>query len=123
MANNNDGAAFVAGFIIDELVGAAVALVLAPQSGEETRTQIRERGIELRSRAEDLSQQARERADAIVAEARQRAEEIVADARKRAEEAWLEGREAAMKAREEWLAKAGREGAADISEAEAPAEA
>lgn len=119
MAGENEGTAFVAGFIIGGLVGAAVALIATPQSGEETRTQIRERGIELKTRAEDLSQQARERADAIIADARRRAEEILADAREQAEAAWAEGREAAMKAREEWLAKAGQE---EPEEADALAE-
>jgi len=78
MSDNNEGTAFVAGFIIGGLVGAAVALVLAPQSGEETRAQIRERGIELKTRAEDVGQQVRERTDAVVADARKRAEEIIA---------------------------------------------
>ncbi|MEM9774626.1 MAG: YtxH domain-containing protein [Chloroflexota bacterium] len=40
--------AFLAGFIIGGLVGAAVALVLAPQSGEDTRTQLAERSAEWR---------------------------------------------------------------------------
>ncbi len=85
MSSSNEGASFVAGFIIGGLVGAAGALVLAPQSGEQTRAQIRDRGIELKGRAEDLSQQARERADAIIADARKRGEEIIAEARQRAE--------------------------------------
>jgi gas vesicle protein len=43
--------AFLAGFVIGGLVGAAAALILAPQSGEETRAVIRQRGIELRDQA------------------------------------------------------------------------
>ena len=39
--NNSDFGAFLAGFVIGGLVGAATALLLAPQSGEETRTIIR----------------------------------------------------------------------------------
>ena len=35
--NDNDFSAFLAGFVVGGLVGAAVALILAPQSGEETR--------------------------------------------------------------------------------------
>jgi gas vesicle protein len=42
-----DFGAFVAGFLIGGLVGAATALLLAPQSGEETRAAIRDRSIEL----------------------------------------------------------------------------
>ena len=41
MANNDsDFGAFISGFLIGGLVGAAVALLMAPQSGEETRTMI-----------------------------------------------------------------------------------
>ncbi|OQY22709.1 MAG: hypothetical protein B6I34_05565 [Anaerolineaceae bacterium 4572_32.1] len=119
MAQDNGGTAFAAGFIIGGLVGAAVALVLAPQSGEETRTQLRERGIELKTRAEDLGVEARERADAVIADAKKRGEEIIADAKERAEAAWAEGREAAMKAKEEWLSQIGKEKAKEPTEAEA----
>ncbi|MEM8861381.1 MAG: YtxH domain-containing protein [Chloroflexota bacterium] len=41
--------AFLAGFIIGGLVGAAVALILAPQSGEDTRTQLVERSADWRN--------------------------------------------------------------------------
>jgi gas vesicle protein len=46
------------GFLVGLLIGAGAALLLAPQSGEETREQLVERGKKLRddarSRAEDL---------------------------------------------------------------------
>lgn len=45
--------AFLAGFVIGGLVGAAVALVLAPQSGEETRHQIAVKGQQLRDSGEE----------------------------------------------------------------------
>jgi len=45
------GGEFMAGFLVGALVGAAAALLLAPQSGEETRTLIREKVIELGQRA------------------------------------------------------------------------
>jgi gas vesicle protein len=43
---------FFSGFFVGALVGGAAALLLAPQSGEETRSQIREKGIELKEKAE-----------------------------------------------------------------------
>jgi gas vesicle protein len=48
--NESGFGAFLAGFIIGGLVGAAVALILAPQSGEDTRTQFSARGVEWRDR-------------------------------------------------------------------------
>lgn len=39
---SSDLGAFLAGFVIGGLVGAATALILAPQSGEETRSRIKE---------------------------------------------------------------------------------
>ncbi|MCK4449027.1 MAG: YtxH domain-containing protein, partial [Anaerolineae bacterium] len=46
--NNNNGSeigAFFAGFLVGGLVGAAAALILAPQSGVETREQIQQKSI------------------------------------------------------------------------------
>jgi len=59
--NDNSIGAFLAGIFIGGLVGAAAALLLAPQSGEETREQIREKSIELRDRAEVTLDEARTR--------------------------------------------------------------
>ena len=43
---------FFTGFFVGALVGGAAALLMAPQSGEETRAQIRDKGIELKEKAE-----------------------------------------------------------------------
>ena len=59
------GAAFFAGLVIGGLVGAALALLLAPQSGEETRAQIRDRSLEYKDRAEEGYLDARQRATDI----------------------------------------------------------
>ena len=46
MSNKSgDFGAFLAGFLVGGLIGAATALLMAPQSGEETRTLIQEKGI------------------------------------------------------------------------------
>ncbi len=50
---SNDFGAFLAGFVIGGLVGAAVALILAPRSGSEIRSQLMERGEEFRTRAQE----------------------------------------------------------------------
>ena len=84
---DNDGyvGVFLSGFIVGGLVGAAVALVLAPQSGHETREQMREKGIEFKERSEEGLKEARARAGQAAAEMRARAEEIAAEAKVRAE--------------------------------------
>jgi gas vesicle protein len=43
---------FFTGFFVGALIGGATALLMAPQSGEETRAQIRDAGIELKEKAE-----------------------------------------------------------------------
>ncbi len=47
---NNNILGVLAGLLIGSLAGAVTMLLLAPQSGEKTRTQIQEKGLELRDR-------------------------------------------------------------------------
>lgn len=65
MNDNNSGefGAFLAGFVIGGLVGAAAALILAPQSGSETRTKIAGKGQDLREAGGQRVHQAREEAN------------------------------------------------------------
>jgi gas vesicle protein len=68
MANQNSGGVeFFAGLVIGGLVGAALALLLAPQSGEETRAQIRDKSLEFKDRAEEGVLEARQRAEKQIA--------------------------------------------------------
>lgn len=83
---DTDLGAFLAGFIIGGLVGAAAALLLAPQSGEETRVLIREKGIELKDRAVETYEETLARAERALDEARVKAEQAIDETRMRAEE-------------------------------------
>ena len=74
--NNGDLGSFLAGFLIGGLIGAGVALLMAPQSGEETREMIRDKSIELRDRAYETAEQARDRAEQMAQQARERVAEI-----------------------------------------------
>jgi gas vesicle protein len=71
----------VAGLFIGALAGAAAMLLLAPQSGEDTRSQIQEKGIELRNRTagmmEDAMAQVRLDRNMITTGGRQKAKELV----------------------------------------------
>ncbi len=57
MADNDSGMAFVSGFLLGGLVGAAIGLLLAPKSGAETRAGIAEHSDEWKHRAEDIAGQ------------------------------------------------------------------
>jgi gas vesicle protein len=94
MSDNSDFGAFLVGFVIGGLTGAAVALLLAPQSGEETRTVIRDRSIELKDKAVERAEEARARAEAAAAEARARADELAKLTRERAGELKKRGQDA-----------------------------
>ena len=74
--NDSDFGAFLSGFLIGGLVGAAVSLMMAPQSGAETRQQIRTKGVELRGRAEDELTDLRVQAERTLADVRAQTDEL-----------------------------------------------
>lgn len=74
---DSDFGAFFAGLVVGGLIGAIAALLLAPQSGEETRTLIHDRSIELKDKAVEKAETARIKAEAAAAEARARADELI----------------------------------------------
>jgi gas vesicle protein len=86
MSEKEDFGTFFAGLVVGGLVGAAVALLLAPQSGEETRTLIRDKSIEIKDRAVEYGQDARMRASKAMDDARMRADDAIEQLRMRGEE-------------------------------------
>ena len=86
MSDHDEFGAFLVGFVVGGLTGAVVALLFAPQSGEETRALIKDRSIELRDKVQVSAEEALANAEQAAAEARARAEEFAQLARKRAEE-------------------------------------
>ena len=66
---------FAAGMLIGALVGAGVALLFAPQAGEETRRYLRKRARRLQAAAEDRVHDLKDRAQKV----RRRAEELIGD--------------------------------------------
>ena len=69
------------GMLIGGLAGALAMLLLAPQSGEETRMRIQEKGIQLRDQTtgmlQDAMGQLRSDGSRIVVSGRQKAEELL----------------------------------------------
>lgn len=59
MANDNSGT-FMVAFVIGALTGAAVALLFAPASGEETRDYLGQKAREGKAKARDAMDQGRE---------------------------------------------------------------
>jgi gas vesicle protein len=86
MAEKSCAVDFIAGFLGGALAGAAAALLLAPQSGEETRVMLREKGIELGQRAGDLQEQAMGRATELQTKVKQAVEEGKVTATRKKEE-------------------------------------
>jgi gas vesicle protein len=75
--NSGDLGSFLAGFVIGGLIGAGVALLMAPQSGEETRALIADKSIELRDRASETAGDVQTRASDYAQQTAQRYDEQV----------------------------------------------
>lgn len=89
--NAGGGPGFVTGLAIGALAGAALAMVLAPQSGEDTRDLLYAKAREAGERARDGAEDA---GDLLA-----RGRKIVAEARARIDGAIAEGKDAADRQR------------------------
>ena len=92
MSDSDSFGAFFAGFVIGGLVGAAAALLMAPQSGEETRAQIQERGIELQTKAQETVQEARVKADQMLVDAQDKSKALYEEQREKLDSAISDGK-------------------------------
>jgi gas vesicle protein len=76
MAERDDFGAFLIGFVVGALTGAAVSLLLAPQSGEETRALIKDKAIEIGEKTSDSLEEAYLRAQKTASDAQAKANEL-----------------------------------------------
>ncbi|MBI3968246.1 MAG: YtxH domain-containing protein [Chloroflexi bacterium] len=97
-SKNGSGWGFMSGLVVGSLLGAALALIFAPQPGAATRTELKRRGVALKSDP-----------GSVTATVKLRANELV----DRGKLAVREAKEAARRTREEYerdLDRAQREG-------------
>ncbi len=132
MAEKDGGGGFLAGFVVGGLAGAAIAMLLTPRPGEETRTMLAEQSSQLRSRVagmpyaesfEDMAGLAASQSDqlrgrgvsaleaqvAVVQDVvkiiQEQVRELLDEKRSRVQEAVEVGKQAAAKTKEELLQK------------------
>lgn len=91
MSDHDDFGAFLVGFIVGGVSGALAALLLAPQSGEETRTLIKDKTIELRDQATTTVEESIAKAEKAANDAVNKAETLLDQAKKKAEEVAEQG--------------------------------
>ena len=77
---HNNPLNIMVGVLVGGLIGAVTMLLLAPQSGKDTRMQIQKKGIELRDRTteivEDTMSQVRSNVNKIALDGREKIEEL-----------------------------------------------
>jgi gas vesicle protein len=78
------------GVLVGGLAGAATMLLLAPQSGKDTRVQLQKKGIELRNRTNEI-------VDDGMAQVRMRADRMAVSGREKIKELTQHGQEIAVK--------------------------
>ena len=87
------GLGFMAGMLMGGLAGAAVALVMAPQSGPQTRALIMDKSIEIKGQVDETVHHARSQAEGVVEDVKGKARQIennVQAATRAAQAAWRE---------------------------------
>jgi len=81
MSDHDDFGTFLIGFVVGGVAGAVAALLLAPQSGEETRTLIKDKSIELRDKAAQQADVIAKKAGEMTGEVKTRGKEFVDSAK------------------------------------------
>ena len=94
----NSTLGLLGGMLIGALAGAAAALLLAPQSGKDTRKQLQEKGSELRDRTAEMVDNSmakvRTNANKITMELKRRGQEVAAEQLENVAEAAQAGKKA-----------------------------
>lgn len=98
MSKQNGDTLFFVGLLTGGLVGAGLALLLTPQSGEETRNQLRDKSLELKEEAAkglaEVSQRTQEQASAW----QEKSKEVLEKGKQSATEAINRGKDSIIQA-------------------------
>jgi uncharacterized protein YjbJ (UPF0337 family) len=71
-SSQNDSWNFLSGILLGVLIGAAIMLFYAPQSGRKTRRELRRRSMDWRDQAIDTAEDLQNRANEVVTDARKK---------------------------------------------------
>ncbi|HAF62329.1 MAG TPA: hypothetical protein DCK95_08385 [Anaerolineaceae bacterium] len=86
MSDRDNFGSFLSGLIVGGVTGAIVALLLAPQSGEETRKQIKEKSVELHDQASTYVDEVVAKTEKVVDEVSDKTGEFLDTTKKKAAE-------------------------------------
>lgn len=76
MSESNNFGAFVMGFVVGALSGAIASLLMAPQTGDETRQLIKDKAIELKEKGGVTFEETKKKAEEAYKEAVTKAQEF-----------------------------------------------
>lgn len=91
MADRDNFGTFLFGFLLGGITGAVVALLYAPQSGDETRAVIKEKAIELADKTGDSLEESYTKAEQAANDAVSKAQEMIKVAQEKASEVTQKG--------------------------------
>jgi gas vesicle protein len=86
MSENNAGKGILIGFLAGGAIGAILALLYAPKSGKELRSDIKEKADEYLGEAEKYIAEAKDKAKDMINEGKKKSEKLISDAKNKSEE-------------------------------------
>ncbi len=93
MKENSSTKGIVIGFLAGGVIGGLTALLYAPKSGKEMRSDIKKKSKELVHDGEQYLDSAKTKASEIISDGRKKAEELIRDARSKASSILTNGRD------------------------------
>jgi gas vesicle protein len=91
MSDRDSFGSFLVGFLVGGVAGAVVALLYAPQSGDDTRVQIKDKAIELKDKTTVAFDETYHKAEGLGKEAVTKAQGLIKTAQTKASETLKKG--------------------------------